>query len=77
MYINPNTMKEYKGGNILESTPVFYIPTDEDELASLIYTYSCDWAETLYFFEQLAKARHIILDTVSISEKIRQLIGEE
>jgi hypothetical protein len=80
MYTNPTTGKPYydatldiknwiSGGNILESTPVFQITTDEDE--------SYDWAVVLDFFDKMARARHMILNTVEISNKIRKLIGEE
>jgi hypothetical protein len=76
MYTNPTTNKPY-AGNILGSIMLFQITTDEDELAQLIYTYSYDWAVVLDFFDKMARARHMILNTVEISNKIRKLIGEE
>ena len=63
-------------GNILDN-PLIVIPTDVEELAQLIYTHSYDWSVTLDFFVRVAQSRGIILDSVSISEEIRKLIGEE
>lgn len=62
--------------NIL-SSPQFVIPTETEELANLIYTYSYNWAVVLAFFGELAKAKGLSLDTVSISQEIHRLIGEE
>ena len=76
MYTNPTTNLPYRG-SILENVSMFIIPTDEEEIASMIYTHSYDWSVVLDFFDKMARAKHIVFDAVSISEKIRQLIGEE
>lgn len=64
-------------GTILNTSPLIQIPTDPDELAVLLDTYSRDWAENLLFLSNLAKKFGIPLDTVSVSEKVLELIGEE
>jgi len=63
-------------GNILDTTSIV-IPTETEELAQLIYTYSYDWAVVLAFFAELAKSKGIILDVMSVAQEIRRLIGEE
>lgn len=67
--------KVYRGDVVF--TPTLQIPTDPDELAVLLDTYSRDWGENLLFLSNLAKKFGIPLDTVSVSEKVLELIGEE
>jgi hypothetical protein len=45
-------------------------------LAVLLDTYSRDWAENLLFLSHLAKKYNVPLDTVAVSQKVLELIGE-
>ena len=65
---------EYRG--VVVNTPLLVIPTDPDELAVLLDVHSRDWAENLFFLGNLAKKFGIPLDTVAISNKVLELIGE-
>lgn len=52
------------------------LPTDSDELASLIYENSGDWEVCLNFLATVAKKQGLILKTWDIAQKIREFIGE-
>jgi len=76
VYTNPTTGLPYRG-SILECTPQLVIPTEPDEIANMIYNYSYDWEVVLAFFTELARAKGVIFDSVSVSQEVRRLIGEE
>ena len=51
------------------------LPTSPDELADLLMTHSYDWAVCLDFLEKVALRQGNVIDTVSVSELIRQQQG--
>ena len=62
---------------ILAESPLLMLPTDPDELANLLHNLSYDWAVDLDFIDRVARARGIEVDTVLVSQKVRDMIGEE
>ena len=63
--------------HILENIYMIDIPTNSEDLATLIYNNSYDWAVVLDFFDQVAKKRGIVIKTLEVADMIRQLNGEE
>lgn len=58
---------------ILESTAyILTIPTDSEELATLLENHAGDWAPVLSFFESLAHSRCIALKSREVAEIMRK-----
>ena len=70
-------MRKMYQGSILENHYMIDIPTETEDLALLIYHNSYDWAVCLDWIDTVAKKRGIIIKTLEVAERIRQLIGEE
>jgi hypothetical protein len=52
------------------------LPTNPDELADILHNFSYDWAVDLDFIDRVARARGIEVDTVLVSQKVRDMIGD-
>jgi hypothetical protein len=62
--------------NILERYELIAIPTDNVELARLIYDYSMDWAVCLDWIVEVAKTRGITVNRHEIFNIIIEKIEE-
>ena len=63
--------------NILENHYMIDIPTEPQELATLLDNYSTDAFETLGFLEKLAKSRGIVLDSRAVWAELTKRWNEE
>lgn len=59
--------------NILESTQyIITIPTDSEELATLLDNHAGDWGEVLQFLEGLAHSQGIVIKGREVGEIMRK-----
>lgn len=59
--------------NILESTQyIITIPTDSEELATLLDNHAGDWGEVLQFLEGLANTQGIVFKRREVAEIMRK-----
>jgi len=59
--------------NILESTQyIITIPTDSEELATLLDNHAGDWGEVLQFLEGLALSQGIVFKRREVAEIMRK-----
>lgn len=62
---------------ILETAYMIDIPTNPEELATLLDNYSGDWGINLSFLAKVARARGIILDVDTVSKIMMKKYGIE
>lgn len=63
--------------NMLESTRhVMSIPTDPEELATMLDSYALDWAVVLHFLDSVSSANGITIDTVAVRKIMLQKFEE-
>jgi len=63
---------------LVESNYLIQIPTDSQELASLLWNYSTDWAEALEFVDRYCKSQGIVIKKQEVIEIIKtQYLGIE
>lgn len=67
-------MNNYKG-SILESFYMIDIPTNPEELATLLDNYALDWGTTLNLLASVAKKRGVVLDVDTVSKLMQQKYG--
>lgn len=64
--------------NILEGTQyIITLPTDSDELATLLDNYANDWTIVLDFIDTVATKRGVTLDVREVSRIMKRKYGEE
>ena len=68
-------MNNYRG-NILESFYMIDIPTNPEELATLLDNYALDWGTTLSFLSSVARSRGMIIDVDTVSSIMKRKYGE-
>lgn len=66
---------EYQG-NILESFYMIDIPTNPEELATLLENYALDWGIALSFLASVAKGRGMTIDVDTVSNIMQRKYGE-
>lgn len=60
--------------NILEGTQyIITIPTDSDELATLLDNYANDWTIVLDFIDTVSKRQGVIINRKEVAEKVRKM----
>lgn len=60
--------------NILEGTQyIITLPTDSDELATLLDNYANDWAIVLDFIDTVSKRQGVIINRKEVAEKVRKM----
>lgn len=64
-------------GNILDNPPII-IPTNEDEMASLLVHNGFDWTESLNFLADVAKKQGIEINKQRVSDLVlKELFPDE
>lgn len=60
--------------NILEGTQyIITLPTDSDELATLLDNYANDWTIVLDFIDTVSKRQGVIINRKEVAEKVRKM----
>lgn len=60
--------------NILEGTQyIITLPTDSDELATLLDNYANDWTIVLDFIDTVSKRQGVIINRKEVAEKMRKM----
>ena len=63
-------------GNILNHDPLLMLPTNPEELAVLLDTYSTDWWEVLSFLDRVAEWKGIVIDKTEVIAQMMKIMGE-
>ena len=64
-------------GTILEIFYMIDIPTNPEELATLLDSYALDWGTTLSFLAKVAATRGVVLDIDTVAKIMRNKYGIE
>lgn len=68
-------MSNYRG--ILVTDYMLDIPTNPEELATLLDNYALDWGTVLNFLDTVATKRGVTLDVEEVSRIMKRKYGEE